>query len=104
MPGLTSPGYSYATATRATAPTPAPYRVGLRCRFFVPEIKRLVRILFAPEAIQDRGLRFNRFVELARFVGWYLGPRTRYYVFSWRDPRPFVADLWFMLRKLMGHL
>lgn len=92
--------YAYATAERQAPPSSAPYRVGLRCRFFVPELKRLVRILFHPERIQDRRLRFDRFRELVRFFGWYLDPRTRYYVFSLSDPRPFLADLWYMLRKL----
>ena len=68
-------------------------RSGIRCRFVIPDAKRLLRIVFQPSQIADRTLRFNRLRELVRFVTEFLNPRTRYYVFSLRDPKPFFADI-----------
>lgn len=68
-------------------------RDDLRCRFMVPETKRLWRILFQPHLIQDRSLHFGRLRELGRFILEFLRPGVRYYVFSFRDPMPFFADI-----------
>lgn len=84
---------TYQAGSGRTPQTPADYRVGLRCRYFVPELKRLVRILTAQDLIQDRALRFSRLREAVAFLGRYLDPRTRYYVFAMGDPRPFVEDI-----------
>ena len=67
---------------------------GLRCRFMVPEIKRIARILFQPQRIQDRTLKFSPAAEALRFFADFLSLRTRYYVFSLRDPKPFFADVY----------
>lgn len=77
------------------------YRAGLVCRYMVPETRRLLTILFRPGDIQNRDLTFNRARETGRFIGQFLDPRTRYYVFRWRDPMPFVADMLVILRKLL---
>jgi predicted ATP-grasp superfamily ATP-dependent carboligase len=74
---------------------------GLRCRFMIPEIKRLGRILFQSRAIQDKALRFNKAAEILSFALDFLSPRTRYYVFSLHDPKPFLADLFFSLKGLL---
>ena len=76
-----------------------PYRPGLRCRFMVPETRRLLRILFRPGSIQDRRLRFGRLAESLGYVVDFVRPRTHYYVFKWSDPCPFIADMWAVLRK-----
>lgn len=77
------------------------YRAGLVCRYMVPETRRLFTILFRPGDIQNRELVFNRPREMGRFIGQFLAPRTRYYVFLWRDPMPFIADTLAILRKLL---
>jgi predicted ATP-grasp superfamily ATP-dependent carboligase len=77
------------------------YRAGLVCRYMVPETRRLFTILFRPGDIQNRDLTFNRARETGRFIGQFLDPRTRYYVFRWRDPMPFIADMLAILRKLL---
>jgi predicted ATP-grasp superfamily ATP-dependent carboligase len=69
------------------------YRSGLRCRFIIPETKRLLRILFQQHAIADRTLTFPRLPALAGFLADFVRPQTRYYVFEWRDPMPLLADL-----------
>lgn len=75
------------------------YRSGMRCRFMVPETKRLLRILFGQRHIADKTLVFNRLPTLAGFCFDFLRPSSRYYVFDVRDPKPFFADLRNMLRK-----
>jgi predicted ATP-grasp superfamily ATP-dependent carboligase len=79
---------------------PAP-RTDLRCRFIIPELKRLVRIVARPQLVQDRTLRFSRLGEIAAFLYDFLRPRTRYYVFSSRDMSPFFADVWNVVRGSM---
>ena len=77
------------------------YRAGVRCRFGVAETKRLIRILFQPERIQDRSLRFSRLSELGHYFGYFLNPAHRYYIFSWRDPRPFLFDVAGLVRRVL---
>ena len=83
-------------------------REDLRCRFMVPETKRLLRILFQQNLIQDRSLHFSRIQEFARYIADFIRPGTRYYVFSFSDPMPFFADitlsLFSYLRAAFGRL
>jgi len=76
-----------------------PYRGGLRCRFMVPETKRLLRILFGQHRIADKTLVFRRLPALAGYCLDFIRPSSRYYVFDVHDPKPFFADLGHMLRK-----
>lgn len=85
---------SYQAGSGLAPAPPPPYRTGLRCRYFAPEIKRLARVLFSPHDIQDRSARFSRARELTGFAAGYFSPATRYYVFSYNDPMPFFHDLW----------
>lgn len=77
----------------------APYRSGVRCRFMVPEVKRLLRILFGQHRIADKTLVFRRLPALAGFCADFVRPGSRYYVFDLRDPKPFFADIGQMLGK-----
>lgn len=79
--------------------TNAPYRSGMRCRFMVPETKRLVRVLFAQHRIADKTLVFHRLPALIGFCADFLRPSSRYYVFDIRDPWPFFTDIRQMLGK-----
>lgn len=83
-------------------PEAAVYRSGVRCKFLLPDFKRLWRILFHPELIQDRRLRFDRTSEIAGFMCFLIDPRSRYYVFAWTDPMPFVAELRHFAGRLLG--
>lgn len=69
------------------------YRGGLRCRFMIPETKRLLRILFQQNRIADKNVSFARLPELLGYLLDFVRPGTCYYVFEWRDPAPFFADL-----------
>ena len=77
----------------------ADYRPGLRCRFMIPETKRLARLLFRPGAVADRQLAFSRGGELLGYLRDFLRPSMRYYLFTWSDPAPFVRDLWHAVRR-----
>ena len=85
-------------------PATEAYRGGMRCRFMIPETKRLIRILFAQERIADKSVRFGRMATLMRYLGDFVHPASRYYVFEWRDPRPFARDLAQMGRQAVGLL
>jgi predicted ATP-grasp superfamily ATP-dependent carboligase len=83
---------------------PASYRAGVRCRYMLPETKRLLRILFAQHKIPDRKLQFGRGAELAGYLFDFVRPGSRYYVYDTRDPGPFFSDLKQMARKALGPL
>jgi hypothetical protein len=68
----------------------------------VPETKRLLRVLFQQDRIADRKLMFARVPELLGYLLDFVRPGSRYYVFTWRDPRPFFSDLAQMFGKALG--
>lgn len=63
------------------------------CRFMVPEVKRLARVLFFPRAITDPMFVRRPFRELRRFIVDFFSPSACYYVFRWDDPVPFLKDI-----------
>lgn len=67
-----------------------------RARYMVPDAKHLAHQLRSP-GVSATG----KLALLARFFGRFLDLRTCYYVWSWRDPRPFAADMMAMLKKAM---
>lgn len=69
------------------------------CRYMIPELKRLWRILFQPGLIKDPQCRFNKLAETVAFFAYFFHPRCRYYVFSADDPAPFFADIRQALQK-----
>lgn len=75
------------------------YAVGMSCRYFMPDLHRMFRIMMHPELIENRALSFGRWRTLAGFVADYFRPGMRYYVFTWRDPLPCLADLGFAFLK-----
>jgi predicted ATP-grasp superfamily ATP-dependent carboligase len=76
-------------------------RAGVRCRYVAPELKRLLRILFTPGAIQNRALRFSPLREVLAFLLRFADPRARFYVFALRDPLPCFADFWFSVLRML---
>lgn len=95
---------SYSVLGLGQSPEIGPYREGLVCRFMVPEIRRLFTLFFRRSSIQDRAMALNRWHALGQFFAGFFRPSTRYYVFSWRDPKPFFADLGFMAAKALRAL
>lgn len=76
----------------------------LRCLFWIPETKRLLRLLFRPGAIGDPFFRYSRLGEVAAYFRYLLSPRTRFYIFSWNDPRPFLAETAALIGKILGKI
>lgn len=93
-------------ATGQGRPVPAhdrDYRP-LNCLFWIPETKRLARLLLRPGAINDPFFKIDRWGEVVAYLRYLLDPATRFYVFSWRDPRPFVADMTATAAKVLKGL
>ena len=76
------------------------YQAGMRCRFMIPETKRLLRILFAQQKIADKRLSFSRSAEAWNYIAEFCSPRSSFYVFDRKDRAPFFSDLYQMLAKL----
>lgn len=76
-----------------------PLNTRLRCRMVATELKRLLRIWLQPDKIIDRSFQRRPWAELLRFLADFLRPNVRYYVWSWRDPQPFLRDLRNLLRR-----
>lgn len=73
---------------------------GRRARYMIPETRRLLKLLTFARS-RDPYFRSRPFVDLASYVLGFVDPRSRYYVFTLSDPRPFFADLWNGVRKLL---
>jgi predicted ATP-grasp superfamily ATP-dependent carboligase len=93
--------FSYKILGLSEIPTHHGYRAGLKCSYLIPELKRLARILFQPQMVQDRALKFDRKKELAKFVLNRLDPRLCHYLFSLDDPWPALRDTGFAFMKLL---
>lgn len=65
---------------------PEPARRTAKARFMIPETRRLFRIL-------QQGGGEGRLRAVASYVGGFLNPAMRYYVWSLDDPRPMLRDL-----------
>ena len=94
--------YTYSALGLGRVPAPAPYRGHLRCRFVIPDTRRLFTVLFEPGAVQNRQLRLSRACELFDYLVDFIRPRPRYFVFRWRDPLPALADLAGVARKALA--
>ncbi len=66
--------------------------------YLIPETRRLAAILIGRAPQYGWG---GRIKALAGFLRDRLNPRMRYYVFSWRDPKPFFADMIGIIARLM---
>jgi predicted ATP-grasp superfamily ATP-dependent carboligase len=97
--GASFPWFSYKLLGMKQPVEQWPYRDGVRCRFMIPETKRLLRVLFKQGEIVDRRLIFRRLPELIEYLLDFVRPRTHYYVFRWNDPVPFVRDVLQVVRK-----
>lgn len=89
---------TYAVLGRGEVPEIAPPTPGVRCRYVIPDVKRLLRILLQPGKIQDRSLHFDRWAEVANLCrylsgGSRPGHRETSYVWWTEDKGPFFADL-----------
>ena len=88
---------------RPLPPTPS-YRVGRQCRYMIPETRRLLAVVSPGGAVQDRSLRFNAGREALNYLTGFIRPGMGYYVFAVRDPKPFLADMGFIVRLGVGQV
>lgn len=95
---------TYAILGLGQTPEPSSYRAGIRCRFMVPETRRVLTLLFSPGRIQNRNFETKRFANLRDYLFAFFNPRTRYYVFTLRDPWPFFADMFFVALKAVKRI
>ncbi len=70
-----------------TVVTARPFK-NRRARYAIPDAKHLAAILKDSSIPRARRMRFA-----FRFFADFLDPRVRYYVWSWCDPLPMLADL-----------
>ena len=84
-------------------PPQAPYR-RITSLFWIPETRRLLRVLFQRSAIVDPMFKAEPWRDLVTFVTLYFRPSTRFFVFQLADPKPFFADLWNVLLKVKDRL
>jgi predicted ATP-grasp superfamily ATP-dependent carboligase len=70
-------------------------------RYTIPETRRLLRILFDRRAISDRQFKATPWRDLFSYLGDFIDPGMRYFVWDRRDPRPFFADMKGVLRKFV---
>lgn len=65
----------------------------LSCCYWIPETKRLLRVLFRRGRIRDPFFKADPVASVLSYIAAPLDPSTRYYVFQVSDPMPFFADL-----------
>ncbi len=70
-------------------------------RYTIPETRRLARVFFGTRAIADRQFKATPWRDLISYLGDFLDPGMRYFVWDRRDPGPFFADMKSVLRKLV---
>lgn len=83
---------TYSVLGLGEVPPPVTARGGMRCCFLVPEAKRWWRIWRHPGLIQDPTCRFSPLRETLGLAATLISPGTRYFLFSWSDPKPAWVD------------
>jgi predicted ATP-grasp superfamily ATP-dependent carboligase len=82
---------------KSDAPVPV---AGNRARFMIPETRRLVRVLFQRSRIADPFYHSTPLRDLASYLWCIVAPKTRGYVWRWRDPTPLFADVRSVLERI----
>jgi predicted ATP-grasp superfamily ATP-dependent carboligase len=96
--------FTYAVLGLGIRPDPPTYRPGLRCRYMIPETRRLLTLIRHRGRTQNRALSFSVAGEVIEYLRQFLSPSSRYFVFTFADPGPFFADLRFVLRNVLRRL
>jgi predicted ATP-grasp superfamily ATP-dependent carboligase len=91
--------YTYAVLGLGIRPDPPHYRAGIRCRFMMPETRRILTLLRCRGRLKNRE-RASVTHEIREYFRQFFSPRTRYYVLTFRDPAPFFADMFFVIWRL----
>ena len=72
-----------------------------KCLYMIPELKRLYRILFEGQKIQDPNIQFSKTEEIITLLKAILTFGSKYFVFNFDDPSPFFKDMKNVLKKIM---
>lgn len=75
---------------------------GREARFLVPDTRRLLRLLFNRGSIADPMFQATPWADAAKWLGGFVDPRVKGYLWDWRDPAPALADVANMALKLAG--
>jgi predicted ATP-grasp superfamily ATP-dependent carboligase len=100
--GAPFPWLTYAVMGLGETPNIVPYQAGLTACYVIPELKRLARVWFQQDRIQDPLYRARPLSDALRLVKTWLSPKTVYFVWSWQDPRPFLTDGLSIITKAVG--
>ncbi|TAK91049.1 MAG: carboxylate--amine ligase [Burkholderiaceae bacterium] len=92
--GAEFPWYAYCALGMRQPVRPVLYRTGMRCRFLVPELKRVFRLAFRRHHISDPMFQESAWRAFGSVIAGFLDPRMRYYVFMLSDPAPFFRDIY----------
>jgi len=90
-----------AESAEARVALPRDYPVLTAC-YWIPETKRLLRVLFQRRRIQDPFFRPDPLRSLLSYLVFPLRPSARWFIFQLSDPKPFFSDLAGVFRKLLG--
>lgn len=82
----------YSVHVLRNIPPPTKVLVGVCCMFFIPELKRMLTLIFRSNSIQDKTFIYNMIDELQFFFKHYINGQF-FYVFNWHDPKPFLVDI-----------
>ena len=78
------------------AAEPVPELNNRFARYLVPDSKHLIHQL------RNSALNIGQKLELlGSFILQFSNPSARYYVWTWKDPRPFLSDIWSIIRKTL---
>ena len=91
--------YTYAVLGLGLRPDPPFYRAGIRCRYMLPETRRVLTLLRRGGRTQNREISLPVFGQVLQYFRQFFSLRSRYYVFVISDPVPFFADVAFTIRK-----
>lgn len=91
--------YTYAVLGLGMRPNPPRYRARIRCRYMMPETRRILTLLGCRGRLKNRELASVP-VEIWEYFRQFFSPRSRYYVLILSDPAPFLADMFFVIWRV----
>ncbi len=89
---------SYRTQILGETGSEQPALKQLRARFVIPDTKHFMKQVAGDNSSLSLS---EKLIFSVKFCGQFLDPRIRYYVWSWRDPKPSFSDLRNGIRKAL---
>ena len=96
--------YTYAVLGLGERPSLPRYRAGIRCRYMIPETRRVAALMRHGGRTQNRALSFSVLHESLEYLRQFFGWKSRYYVLTPSDPLPFFVDLVFAAARACRRL